>query len=110
MDEKKKMTHAEDPNQEPMHHDMPASHEMHGHEMHGHEMHDHEMHHHDMQMDHDMPMDHEMPGHEMHEHKMPGGMPMPTDHAGHEAHTDHTGHERMFRRKFWVSLILSIPV
>ncbi len=37
-------------------------------------------------------------------------MPMPAGHAGHEAHTDHTGHEQMFRRKFWVSLILSIPV
>lgn len=28
----------------------------------------------------------------------------------HKAHTDHTGHEEMFRRKFWVSLVLSIPV
>jgi len=26
------------------------------------------------------------------------------------AHTDHTGHERTFRRRFWVSLALSIPV
>ena len=35
------------------------------------------------------------------------------DHAGHEghgAHIDHTGHEKMFRRKFWISLLLSIPV
>jgi len=32
------------------------------------------------------------------------------DHTGHEAHVDHTGHEQMFRRKFWVSLLLSIPV
>lgn len=32
------------------------------------------------------------------------------EHAGHGAHTDHTGHEEMFRRKFWVSLLLSIPV
>jgi Cu2+-exporting ATPase len=40
------------------------------------------------------------------------------DHTGHgvtdtghsAAHADHTGHENMFRRKFWVSLILSIPV
>lgn len=38
-------------------------------------------------------------------------------HAGHDetrdhkkGHIDHTGHEDMFRRKFWVSLILSIPV
>ena len=30
------------------------------------------------------------------------------DHG--EAHADHSGHEQMFRRKFWVSLILSIPV
>jgi len=26
------------------------------------------------------------------------------------AHTDHSGHEKMFRQKFWVSLVLSIPV
>ena len=33
-------------------------------------------------------------------------------HAGHgaQAHTDHTGHEQMFRRRFWGSLVLSIPV
>jgi Cu2+-exporting ATPase len=29
---------------------------------------------------------------------------------GHEAHVDHTGHEQMFRRRFWISLALSIPV
>lgn len=33
------------------------------------------------------------------------------EHAGHgAAHADHSGHEQLFRRKFWVSLILSIPV
>ncbi|WP_442905064.1 copper-translocating P-type ATPase [Haladaptatus sp. ZSTT2] len=32
------------------------------------------------------------------------------DEGSHMAHTDHTGHERMFRRRFWVSLVLSIPV
>ena len=40
------------------------------------------------------------------------------DHTGHTsqgehsgmAHADHTGHEEMFRRRFWVSLLLSIPV
>ncbi len=33
------------------------------------------------------------------------------DHeGGHEAHVDHTGHEQMFRNRFWVSLVLSIPV
>jgi Cu2+-exporting ATPase len=28
----------------------------------------------------------------------------------HAAHVDHTGHENMFRKRFWVSLALSIPV
>jgi Cu2+-exporting ATPase len=33
------------------------------------------------------------------------------EHAGHgKAHTDHSGHEQMFRKKFWVSLVLSVPV
>jgi Cu2+-exporting ATPase len=27
----------------------------------------------------------------------------------HRAHVDHAGHERMFRRRFWISLLLSIP-
>jgi Cu2+-exporting ATPase len=30
-------------------------------------------------------------------------------HSGHSA-ADHSGHEDMFRRKFWFSLVLSIPV
>lgn len=30
-----------------------------------------------------------------------------SDHAGH---TDHSGHEQMFRSRFWVCLVLSIPV
>jgi Cu2+-exporting ATPase len=30
--------------------------------------------------------------------------------AGHGAHVDHTGHEEMFRRRFWVSLALTVPV
>jgi Cu2+-exporting ATPase len=34
-----------------------------------------------------------------------------SDHAGHGgAHIDHSGHERMFRKRFLVSLPLSIPV
>ena len=37
-----------------------------------------------------------------------------TDHSkhqmGHGAHTDHSGHETMFRNRFWVSLILTVPV
>lgn len=31
-------------------------------------------------------------------------------HGEHAAHADHTGHEQMFRRRFWISLALSIPV
>ena len=30
--------------------------------------------------------------------------------APHAAHADHTGHEAMFRRRFWVCLLLTIPV
>ena len=38
---------------------------------------------------------------------------MDHDHEGHEehgAHADHSGHEQMFRKRFWISLFLSIPV
>ncbi|RIK54717.1 MAG: heavy metal translocating P-type ATPase [Chloroflexi bacterium] len=31
-------------------------------------------------------------------------------HAEHGAHVDHTGHEDLFRRRFWLCLLLSIPV
>jgi Cu2+-exporting ATPase len=31
-------------------------------------------------------------------------------HTGHGGHDDHTGHEIMFRNRFWVCLLLSIPV
>ncbi|WP_435365859.1 heavy metal translocating P-type ATPase [Haloarchaeobius sp. DYHT-AS-18] len=44
------------------------------------------------------------PEHDAHEHDA-------HEHGdGHRAHTDHRGHEDMFRRRFWVSLVLSIPV
>jgi len=37
-----------------------------------------------------------------------------SEHGGHDKHaghgTDHTGHEQMFRTRFWGSLLLSIPV
>jgi P-type Cu2+ transporter len=47
---------------------------------------------HDHQMDQDAHAGHDMPG-------------------GHEGHgVDHSGHEEMFRKRFWVSLLLSIPV
>ena len=48
--------------------------------------------------------------HDMHgmnaEHAM-GGEDASEQHAGH---ADHTGHEQMFRRRFWGSLVLSLPV
>ena len=41
----------------------------------------------------------------------PGSGQVHPDHgAEHGAHIDHAGHEQMFRRRFWVSLILSVPV
>ncbi len=52
--------------------------------------------------------------HAEHEHQMQDGAH--AEHAGHEAHAghgahvDHTGHEQMFRRRFWGSLLLSVPV
>ena len=46
-----------------------------------------------------------------------GGGPPHGEHTGlagdaqdHRAHIDHTGHELMFRNRFWVSLVLTIPV
>lgn len=33
-----------------------------------------------------------------------------SDGADHQKHADHSGHEEMFRDRFWVSLLLSIPV
>ena len=71
-------------------------------------------------MQHTTPQE-EMAGHGDHDHTQteevkshPGGHTTEhTDHGGHEgnsAHTDHTDHEQMFRKRFWVSLVLSIPV
>ena len=48
----------------------------------------------------------EEPDHESHERRGGHGR----DHGDHAEHTDHTGHEQMFRRRFWVSLVLSVPV
>ncbi|EJN57457.1 copper-translocating P-type ATPase [Halogranum salarium B-1] len=45
---------------------------------------------------------HDVHDHGAHDHE--GG------HEDHKAHTDHSGHEKMFRRRFWVSLVLSVPV
>src|SRR5512145_2986451 len=64
---------------------------------------------------------HEMADHSMHKmenrsaHSVHQGHDMSTmvkeDHAAHAGHgTDHSGHEQMFRVRFWWSLLLSIPV
>jgi Cu2+-exporting ATPase len=65
----------------------------------GHDMMDHSIHKMD---DHPMPNAHH--GHDM------SAMPM-DNHSAHTGHgTDHSGHEQMFRVRFWWSLLLSIPV
>ncbi|HET7009454.1 MAG TPA: heavy metal translocating P-type ATPase [Anaerolineales bacterium] len=50
-------------------------------------------------------MDHAAMGHTPAEHAAMGH-----DAATSPAHADHTGHERLFRRRFWICLLLSIPV
>lgn len=49
-----------------------------------------------------------VPAHGAHDQQM---MPMNHDAAGgHAGHIDHTGHELLFRNRFWVCLVLSVPV
>lgn len=49
--------------------------------------------------------------HEHHEHAhQPAAPGARAAHSAHRAHVDHTGHEDMFRRRFWISLLLTIPV
>jgi P-type Cu2+ transporter len=67
-------------------------------------------------------MDHSVHGgnieHAHHEHEHMGSaahdMSAHGAHGGHDMHgdhgVDHSGHEEMFRKRFWVSLVLSIPV
>ena len=44
-------------------------------------------------------------------HSMPAMQPASEKHADHGTeHADHSGHEMIFRQKFWVSLLLSVPV
>jgi len=64
---------------------------------------------HDQHAEHDM----QAMNHGDHsEHKMQGmNYESHDDHSGHADHgTDHSGHEQMFRTRFWWSLLLSIPV
>jgi Cu2+-exporting ATPase len=57
----------------------------------------------------DEAMDHAMHRQDV-DHDKPEAHGEPSEHAGHASHVDHTGHENMFRQRFWVSLLLSIPV
>jgi len=96
----------------------PASHDhtMHDPILHDHSTHDHSMHDHGRS---EQPLpephgEHEHTGHDKTAHQAEAQHRHGVSEASHEthngAHADHTGHENLFRRKFWVSLILSIPV
>jgi P-type Cu2+ transporter len=52
----------------------------------------------------------DVPKHDMEKHESISEHEGHGEHKGHEGHVDHTGHEEMFRRKFWISLLISIPV
>lgn len=78
-----------------------------------------EHHHHTDEPLEQEPMDKAMHGrdfdHDMHaqaEHAESAAMPH--EHGGHDAHAghgvDHSGHEQVFRDRFWVCLLLTIPV
>jgi Cu2+-exporting ATPase len=54
---------------------------------------------------HDMAPEHDS-GHGAH-----AGHDMHGEHGGHEGHgVDHTGHEILFRNRFWISLALTVPI
>jgi len=59
---------------------------------------------HDMNNMHDHPKDHAQISHKQSEAHNDH------DHGNHEAHVDHSGHEQMFRKRFFISTLISIPV
>ncbi len=84
--------------------------------------HDHQMNENHEHMEHGLQMneDHKHKGHDHqvndknhehmeHDHKMDSGSTGHGDHEGHRG-SGHEGHVALFRRKFWISLTLSIPV
>lgn len=48
--------------------------------------------------------------HEHQRHANEGDKTPRSPGADHSKHVDHTGHEELFKRRFWISLILSLPV
>lgn len=86
-----------------------------------HNTHDHSNHEEEPMMDHSMhegmdqsaqgEMDHSQHAGMDHSQHASRSMPANTDHSAHAGHgADHSGHEQMFRVRFWWSLLLSIPV
>jgi Cu2+-exporting ATPase len=68
---------------------------------------DHVNEHEQMKTENDMAaMEHE--GHSAHSAHLGGAAH--DEHQGHTAHVDHRGHEQMFRNRFWICLVLTIPV
>lgn len=61
---------------------------------------------HDVRTAHGEPADHT---HESSHHR-PAAETMHSGRSDHAGHTDHTGHEDLFRRRFWISLVLTVPV
>jgi Cu2+-exporting ATPase len=56
-----------------------------------------------------------MEGHEIHHHAAthghePANAATHQSHESHASHSDHIGHADVFRRRFWISLLLTIPV
>ncbi|HSL44092.1 MAG TPA: copper-translocating P-type ATPase [Anaerolineales bacterium] len=71
----------------------------------------HEHHHGHQEMKHDEPVQTQGDAHAGHMDRAMHGVPQKETHGGeHAGHVNHSGHEDMFRRRFWVSLLLSIPV
>ena len=73
--------------------------------------HDHHKEHEQHQTEQQAQPEHTHKNHEMHgKSTTSGGHEGHTKHDTHEGHGSHAGHELMFRNRFWVSLVLSIPV
>ncbi len=62
-----------------------------------------------MEHEHAAPTTHAETQHDTMSHAQHRGKQMRAP-SEHHAHTDHSGHEDLFRRRFWICLALSIPV
>jgi len=92
------------------HEDHPAGHQMDAQSEH-HSDHpvEHQMEHHSRHQE-DHPADHKMDHHDQH-HDAHSQQDDHVTGSGHSmSHVDHSGHEMMFKQRFWWSLLLSVPV